>query len=79
MHYLALMTNIKPGMRVLDVGCGIGSPMRQIAMLTGAHVTGININRMQLRRARSLSRYYWCLNDEVDFVDGDFMVGCVLQ
>lgn len=74
-HHLALMTGIKPGMKVLDVGCGIGCPMREIAIFTGAHVTGININRMHLERAKRYSRGWWKLTDEVEFVHGDFMVG----
>jgi 2-polyprenyl-3-methyl-5-hydroxy-6-metoxy-1,4-benzoquinol methylase len=33
MHALA-------GMKVLDCGCGVGGPMRTIASVSGAHVTG---------------------------------------
>jgi cyclopropane fatty-acyl-phospholipid synthase-like methyltransferase len=31
----------KPGMRVLDVGCGVGGPACFIAEQTGGHVTGV--------------------------------------
>ena len=40
---------LKPGMKCLDVGCGIGGPMRTIAAASGAHVTGITINDYQAR------------------------------
>ncbi|KAF9615457.1 hypothetical protein IFM89_023565 [Coptis chinensis] len=30
-HYLALQLCLKPGQKVLDVGCGIGGPLREIA------------------------------------------------
>ncbi|KAH7365397.1 hypothetical protein KP509_18G025100 [Ceratopteris richardii] len=30
-HFLALRLNLRPGMKVLDVGCGIGGPLREIA------------------------------------------------
>ena len=61
-------------MKVLDVGCGIGCPAKEIAAFTGAHVTGININSMQVARAKRYSRNYWQV-DEVDFVEGSYMVG----
>lgn len=28
-------------MKCLDVGCGIGGPLREIALFSGAHVTGV--------------------------------------
>ncbi|MCO5570150.1 hypothetical protein L7F22_023867 [Adiantum nelumboides] len=30
-HFLALRLKLEPGMKVLDVGCGIGGPLREIA------------------------------------------------
>ena len=38
-HWLALQLALKPGMRVLDVGCGVGGPQRSIARFSGAVVT----------------------------------------
>ena len=55
-HYLASRLGLKPGMRVLDAGCGVGGPMRSIARFSGAHVTGVTINEYQVRRARALNR-----------------------
>ena len=43
-HYLASKLNVKKGDKVLDVGCGIGGPLREIAAFTGADVTGLNNN-----------------------------------
>lgn len=42
---------LKPGMKVLDVGCGIGGPAREIAKFSGATVIGINLNQVQVNRA----------------------------
>lgn len=48
-YYLALRTNIQPDSKVLDVGCGVGGPMRNIHQFTGADITGITINEYQVR------------------------------
>jgi len=42
---------LKEGMKALDLGCGVGGPMRTIAAASGAHVTGITINEYQVKRA----------------------------
>jgi tocopherol O-methyltransferase len=42
---------IKPGMRVLDVGCGYGATARIVAQECLAEVTGLTISAMQHRRA----------------------------
>ncbi len=47
-HYLALRANIKPTSKVLDVGCGVGGPMRNIQQFTDADITGVTINQYQV-------------------------------
>ncbi|TDD98128.1 SAM-dependent methyltransferase [Actinomadura rubrisoli] len=47
-HELARTAGFGPGMRILDVGCGIGGPALSIARATGAHVTGVNIVAMHI-------------------------------
>lgn len=49
--YLAHRLNLAPGMKALDVGCGIGGPMRNIARFSGAAIVGINNSTYQLQRA----------------------------
>lgn len=49
-HYLAHRLGLEPGHRVLDVGCGVGGPMRSIARFCGANVVGINNNQYQIDR-----------------------------
>ena len=40
--------NLKPGMRVLDVGCGVGGPARQIARFADVQIIGLNNNDFQV-------------------------------
>jgi sterol 24-C-methyltransferase len=63
---------LKPGMKVLDVGCGIGGPAREIARFSGCNVTGINNNEYQITRANKHTKSSM-LEEQVDFVKGNFM------
>ena len=47
---LAALLGLGPGLKCLDVGCGVGGPMRTIASTSGAEVTGITINGYQVQR-----------------------------
>lgn len=60
-------------MKVLDVGCGVGGPAREIAKFTGAHITGLNNNDYQIERATHYA-FKEGLSDQLKFVKGDFMV-----
>ncbi|KAI9830428.1 MAG: Delta(24)-sterol C-methyltransferase [Sarea resinae] len=50
-HYLAHVMGMREGMKVLDVGCGVGGPAREIAKFTGANIVGLNNNDYQIERA----------------------------
>eukprot|EP00246_Nothoceros_aenigmaticus_P006168 TRINITY_DN18951_c0_g1_i1.p1 TRINITY_DN18951_c0_g1~~TRINITY_DN18951_c0_g1_i1.p1 ORF type:complete len:344 (+),score=41.99 TRINITY_DN18951_c0_g1_i1:158-1189(+) len=71
-HFLALHLGLKPGMKVLDVGCGIGGPLREIAQFSGAHVTGLNNNSYQISRGMELNNKIG-LDKSCGFVKADFM------
>ncbi|OJJ55679.1 hypothetical protein ASPSYDRAFT_48891 [Aspergillus sydowii CBS 593.65] len=71
-HYLAHQMGIKPGMKVLDVGCGVGGPAREIAKFTDANVVGFNNNDYQIQRATRYAEREG-LSDKLSFVKGDFM------
>ncbi|KAG2570554.1 hypothetical protein PVAP13_7KG058100 [Panicum virgatum] len=46
-HFIALQLGLKKGMKVLDVGCGIGGPLREIARFSSTEITGLNNNAYQ--------------------------------
>jgi sterol 24-C-methyltransferase len=50
-HYLAHSMGLKKGMRVLDVGCGVGGPAREIARFADVEIVGLNNNAYQIDRA----------------------------
>jgi len=52
---LGLSGNPK-NIKLLDVGCGIGGPMRNICKFTGADVTGLTLNQYQVDRGNELCR-----------------------
>lgn len=71
-HFLALQLGLKPGMKVLDVGCGIGGPLREIARFSLTSVTGLNNNEYQISRGQQLNRLAG-LDKTCDYVKADFM------
>ena len=70
-HYVALRLGLKQGQRVLDMGCGIGGPMRNIARVSDATIVGLNINKHQIERARMYNAKYG-LESLCELVEGDF-------
>ncbi|KAK2601286.1 hypothetical protein N8I77_010749 [Diaporthe amygdali] len=71
-HYLAHQIGIQEGMQVLDVGCGVGGPAREIAKFTGANITGLNNNDYQIDRAIHYAEKEKLAN-QLTYVKGDFM------
>jgi len=71
-HYLAAQMGLKPGLRVLDVGCGVGGPAREIARFADTTIVGLNNNDFQIMRAKKYTKKA-DLDGQVSFVKGDFM------
>ena len=71
-RHLARMLDLRPGMVALDLGCGIGGPLLQIAGLTEARIVGVTISRYQLERARKYTEEVG-LSHLADYVECDFM------
>ena len=73
-HYLALKLGLKKGMKCMDLGCGVGGPLREIASFSGASIVGVNNNQYQVDRARQLTEGKRNgLSDRCEFVKVDFM------
>ncbi|WVY99655.1 hypothetical protein V8G54_025725 [Vigna mungo] len=52
-HFLALQLRLQPGQKVLDVGCGIGGPLREISRFSSTSITGLNNNEYQITRGKA--------------------------
>ncbi len=63
---------LSEGMTVVDVGCGIGGPMRRVAREAGVRVVGVNSNEIQLQRAKTLNTEAG-LDHMVDYLACSFM------
>jgi len=70
--WLAYKLQLKPGQRALDVGCGVGGPMRAIARFSNAHIVGLNNNDYQIERAKRLNQQAG-LAHQCSFLKADFM------
>ncbi len=49
-HYLVGRLGLHEGSEVLDLGCGVAGPLREIAHHTGARITGVNNNAYQIAK-----------------------------
>jgi sarcosine/dimethylglycine N-methyltransferase len=52
---LANRVSLQPGLRALDVGCGLGGSARYLASEHGCHVTGIDLTKEYIEAAGALA------------------------
>jgi len=71
-HYIAHRLRLGPGMRAVDLGCGVGGPLIEIARFSGAGIVGVNNNALQLERAARRSEAAG-LSHLSDWLECDFM------
>lgn len=64
--------NIQENQRVLDVGCGVGGPAREMVRFSGCNVVGLNNNDYQIERATHYAQKEG-LSHKLSFTKGDFM------
>ncbi|KAI5308166.1 Delta(24)-sterol C-methyltransferase, partial [Ascosphaera atra] len=71
-HYLAHTMGLREEQLVLDVGCGVGGPAREMVKFAGVNVVGINNNDYQIERATHYAAKEG-LSEKLRFTKGDFM------
>ena len=67
MELIAQKLKLKPGMKVLDIGCGWGGLRRYLAKYHGVSVTGVTISKNQVKFAKE-----FCKGFDVEFVLSDY-------
>jgi sterol 24-C-methyltransferase len=70
-YFLCSRLGMKPGMKVLDVGCGVGGPMRNMAVFSGANIEGVTINQYQVNIGNKYNAANG-LGQQCKLVQGDF-------
>ena len=63
---------LREDMTVVDIGCGIGGPMRRVVREAGVRVVGVNNNELHLAKAMSLNAEAG-LDHMVDYLACSFM------
>src|SRR5438045_2000716 len=70
---------LRPGMRAVDIGCGVGGPLCTIGRHSGANVVGVNNNAYQVGKARDLIAKFGlsatCQVEKADFMNLPFPPG----
>eukprot|EP00871_Galdieria_phlegrea_P002572 jgi/Galph1/3315/GphlegSOOS_G1984.1 len=71
-YFLPYRLQIEPGQHIVDLGCGIGGPLRNIARFAHCNVTGVTISEYQVQRGNELNKALG-LEDQCKIVHGDFL------
>lgn len=70
-YYLAARSGMTDKSKVIDVGCGVGGPMRNIHHFTGADITGVTLSEYQVRVGNKYCAQKG-IDDKCRLVQGDF-------
>lgn len=68
---IAKEIGLRPGDRVLDLGCGRGRVAAHMSSFTGARVTGLNIDPNQIAQARAFNEEQGLQNEFVEHDQND--------
>ena len=71
-YFLGEGMGLGPGMKVLDVGSGVGGPQRSLARKFGASIVGLNISAYQLEKCAAYNKKAG-LDHLCSVMPGDFM------
>ncbi|CAJ1012723.1 Mycolic acid cyclopropane synthetase/ubiE/COQ5 methyltransferase family [Leishmania naiffi] len=70
-YFLAARGGFTENDHIIDIGCGVGGPARNIVRLTRCNITGVNNNDYQITRARRHDASAG-MSDKIDYIKTDF-------
>jgi len=71
--FFGTLIRLGPGVKVADMGMGIGGPMRRLVEFFGAQITGLTICQYQVDRAKTITgRLPKWLQTRVNYLLGDY-------
>lgn len=70
-HFLALRSGMSDKTKAIDIGCGVGGPMRNIQEFTGADITGVTLSEYQVKVGNKYCAQKG-IQDKCRLVQGDF-------
>lgn len=70
-YKLALMLGLNQNSKVVDIGCGVGGPLRNIGHFTGSDITGVTLNEYQVKVGNKYIAESG-LQDKCRILQGDF-------
>jgi len=71
-YFISSRLGLNENTHALDVGCGVGGPMRNIARFSGSKITGANISDYQIKVGNKRNKEMY-LDDKCTLVKADFM------
>ena len=77
-HLMIERLGLREGMRIVDIGCGVGGPMRRVARQSGATVVCLNNNKRQLEEARRRNLKAG-LNHKAEYIECNFMDMSIIE
>lgn len=70
--WLSAKLGLTKDQKVMDIGCGVGGPLRNIAKFSDAKIVGLNNNEYQITRAKRIAAQSG-LEGQATYLKGDFM------
>ena len=70
-YYMAMRAGMGKNTKAIDIGCGVGGPMRNIQQFTDADITGVTLNEYQVKVGNKYCEQKG-ISNKCRLIQGDF-------